>query len=255
MEWILKIRTIKLFYKKTTYQLLFIFFFFVQYSYAENIIRLNTTGQPPLNSKDKNGFMDKVAYQAFAQIDFQLETIQLPAERGLINANSGLEDGEMSRINGLTKSYPNLIQIPEKIMDWEFVAFSKKEITLNDSWNSLSNYSVALINGWKILENNVPKSSEIVKVKNPSQLFTLLEKNRTDIVLYEKWGGLALIKKRNLKDIHLITPILAKREMYIYLHIKHKNLIEPLNKALKNIKANGEYENIYNQILTPLTNK
>jgi len=199
--------------------------------------------------------MDKVVQQAFAHINVQLDTVQLPAERGLINANSGLVDGEMSRINGLTKSYPNLIPVPEKIMDWEFVAFSKKDIDLSKGWASLANHSVALINGWKILENNVPKSSDVVKVKNPTQLFTLLELNRTDIVLFEKWGGLVLIKKNKLKDIRLLSPILAKREMHIYLNKKHNKLINPLNKALLEMKSNGQYQNIYNKILTPLIRK
>jgi len=242
----------KLFILNSTFLLLFLFFLLIQNSYAENSIRLNTTGQPPLNSKDKNGFMDRVAQQAFAHINIRLKTTQLPAERGLINANSGLEDGEMSRINGLTKTYPNLIPVPEKIMDWEFVAFSKKDINLDKGWNSLANHSVALINGWKILENNVPKSSDIVKVKNPTQLFSLLERSRTDVVLFEKWGGLALIKKKNLKGIRLISPILAKREMHIYLHKKHHKLIDPLNKALIEMKSNGQYQDIYNKILTPL---
>jgi len=252
MECAQKLLPIKLFTLSPTILLLSIFFFFIQNCYAENSIRLNTTGQPPLNSKDKNGFMDKVAQQAFAQINIRLDTTQLPAERGLINANSGLEDGEMSRIDGLTKAYPNLIPVPEKIMDWEFVAFSKKNIVLDKGWSSLANHSIALINGWKILENNVPTSSDIIKVKNPTQLFTLLERNRADIVLFEKWGGLALIKKKNLKNIHLLSPILAKREMHIYLHKKHNKLIGPLSKALVEMKSNGQYQNIYNEILNPL---
>lgn len=233
----------------------FLFIIIPQSFAGDNNLRLNTTGQPPLNSDDKTGFMDKVTQQAFNKLHFQLETVQLPAERGLINANSGLEDGEMSRISGLNSVYPNLIEVPEKIMDWEFVAFSKKAINLDQGWKSLSNYSIAIINGWKILEKNVPKSADITKVKNPTQLFGLLERNRTDIVLYEKWGGLAFIKEKKMNDIKLLSPALAEKEMHIYLHKKHTKLVTPLSNALLEMKSNGEYEKIYQTILTPFIQK
>ena len=158
--------------------------------YADNIIELNTTGTPPLNTPDQTGFMDQVAKEAFRRIGITLKTVQLPAERGLISANEGIEDGEMSRIAGLEHTYHNLIQVPEKIMDWEFVVFSIQSAPISQGWNGLQPYSVAFLNGWKILERNVPPLSNTIKVNTPEQLFTMLKKNRTDLIIYERWCGL-----------------------------------------------------------------
>ena len=62
-------------------------------------IELNVTGKPPLNTPDRTGFMDQVAKEALSRIGISLITVQLPAERGLLEANGGIVDGEMSRID------------------------------------------------------------------------------------------------------------------------------------------------------------
>lgn len=218
-----------------------------------NEITLNTTGEAPLNTPHLTGFMDLVAKEAFHRIGYSLKTIKLPAERGLKNVNAGIEDGEMSRIKGLDKTYSNLIRVPEKIMDWEFVAFSHDDIKLDKGWSGLSKFSVTFINGWKILEKNVPQQTEITKVKNHHQLFSILDKNRTDIIIYERWGGLLhLSKNPHFKPIKLHYPPIAKKEMFIYLHKKHKKLIPKIKQSLLNMKQDGSYNMLMKKILKPL---
>ena len=222
------------------------------FAYA-NEITLNTTGEAPLNTPKLSGFMDLVAKEAFHRIGYSLKTIKLPAERGLKNVNAGIEDGEMSRIKGLDKTYSNLIRVPEKIMDWEFVAFSHDDIKLDKGWPSLSKFSVTFINGWKILEKNIPKQTEITKVKNHLQLFSILDKGRTDLIIYERWGGLLHISKNpQIKPIKLHYPPLAKKEMFIYLHKKHKKLIPKIQQSLLNMKQDGSYNMLMKKILKPL---
>jgi len=213
---------------------------------------INTTGQQPLNTPEQTGFMDLVATEALSRIGIKLKTIQLPAERGLKNTNAGIDDGEMSRIAGLEKHYPNLIRVPEKIMEWEFVVFSPSEINLTSGWQELKPYSVSFINGWKILENSVPSGVSLTKVKNPKQLFNLLQKKRVDLVIYERWGGLHYLKELELDSVKMRRPPLAVREMYVYLHKKHKAIVPKLNNALKQMKKDGSYNKLVQQILEPL---
>jgi len=228
--------------------------FFTCASNAAPSITLNTTGQPPLNTPQLTGFMDIVTQEAFKRINLKLKTIQLPAERGLKNANSGIEDGEMSRVMGMEKKYPNLIRVPEKLMDWQFVAFSSLEISLKNGWSDLAPYSLAYINGWKILETNANFPS-VTKVRNNEQLFTLLKKKRTDIILFERWSGLLAKSKYNLNDIKILTPPLAEKSMYIYLHKKHKKLVLPLSNAIASMKSDGTYQRLFEKTLSSLDNQ
>lgn len=216
---------------------------------AESTLVFNTTGKPPLNSKDGSGFMDRVSEEALSRIGYKLTRVQVPAERGLINVNRGIDDGEMSRIAGLEKQYPNLRQVTEKIMDWEFVVFSKKIINTEAGWSSLANKNIGFINGWKILENNIPASAITIKVKNEKLLFGLLEKDRVDYIIFEKWGGLEIINKNKYRQINLANKPLAIREMFIYVHKKHELIVSPLAKALKNMKKDGSYHKLKQKIL------
>lgn len=238
--------------KKQAYSILFLWILVSQLVHANQTLVINTTGESPLNTPEQTGFLDLVAAEAFRRSGLKLETVMLPAERGLINVNLGIEDGEMSRIAGLEKIYPNLIRVPETIMDWEFYAFSELKIDLNGGWSDLANYSVAFINGWKILERNVPVETEITKVKNPEQLFYLLARKRTQVVIYERWAGLRQIQQTQLKTVRLIQPALSKRKMYMYLHKKHRVLAIKIAEALESMKRDGTYDKLVEQILKPL---
>jgi len=59
------------------------------------------------------------------RLDIPFEIVRLPAERAMINVNSGESDGELPRIAGLSNKYTNIVQIPEKLLDYSFVAFSQ----------------------------------------------------------------------------------------------------------------------------------
>ena len=137
-------------------------------------------------------------------------------------------------------------------MDWEFYVFSEHKVELKRGWIDLAGYSVAFINGWKILEQNVPAEAEVTKVKNPEQLFNLLSKKRSQIVVYEHWAGLRYIKQLQLQAVRPIQPVLAKRKMYMYLHKKHRALVPKISSALRGMKQDGTYNRLVEQILEPL---
>lgn len=225
-----------------------IFSTFSAISQAKRLV-LNTTGQPPLNTKEQTGFLDRVAIEAFSRIGLEVTTIRIPAERGLLNVNAGIDDGEMMRVSGLQNIYPNLLLVPEKMIDLDFVAFSKFDISLDKGWESLKPFSIAIVNGWKILEQNVPKSAELTSVNHPLQLFDMLEKGRAELIIYERYGGQEILRTNQFKDIKLIEPPLARKEMFMYLNKKHKSIIPKLSEALRNMKNDGTYQQIMQQTL------
>ncbi|NOZ10909.1 MAG: transporter substrate-binding domain-containing protein [Gammaproteobacteria bacterium] len=222
---------------------------------AKEILVLNTTFTPPLSNDEQTGFVDVVVKQALGRIGFGMESVRLPAERALINANAGIDDGDLLRIAGLQRTYPNLIQVPEKIIDLEFVVFAKNVSFPVTGWGSLKPYSVAMVTGWKILERNIPKSAEITMVKNANQLFTLLIKDRVDVLVYSRWVGLGYLNRHRIQGVKVLKPPLARRAMYVYLHKKHRHLVPKLAAALRAMKADGSYQRVFQRILAPITGK
>lgn len=216
---------------------------------SHKTIILNTTGNAPLNDKQMHGFMDLIAVEAFKRIGVTLKTVSLPAERGLLNANKHKIHGEMSRIAGIQNTYANLVQVPEKIMDWEFVAVGKSKLNTQSGWKSLTGKQVAFINGWKILEKYIAPVTDITKVKGPDALFRLLQSNRADFIVYEHWASEKYIKDLSLENVYAHFPALVTREMFIYLHKDHAQLVDKLATALKNMKSDGTYNKIKKRTL------
>lgn len=116
---------------------------------------LTTSVDPPESNESDTGFYDLILQEAFRRIDRQIDIDHLPVERAFINADSGLTDGEFPRISGLERLYSNLVRVPEKITNYEFVAFSKHHGIKMPSWDTLQPYDVDIARGWKILEMNI----------------------------------------------------------------------------------------------------
>lgn len=225
--------------------------FSVAASVAAAPLVLGTFAGPPLSNGNGTGFYDLLLAEAFNRIGQSIEIVNLPAERSLINANAGITDGDFVRIAGLTGLYPNLVMVPEKIVDFEFVAFSKKVRGRTTSWDFLQPYDVAIVRGWKILEENVVATRSLLRTDDQFQLFTLLANDRTDIVIYSRFEGYAISNSLGGTDIKALEPPLAVREMYLYLNRKNQGLVRPLALALGEMKRDGSYQAIRIKTLGP----
>lgn len=218
------------------------------------VLVLNDVNEPPFTTEASDGFLDVIAREAFRRAGVELRLIKLPAERALLDANAGVEDGDLTRIAGLEKQYPNLVRVPEKLIDWIFTAFSKNRAIRSD-WPAIRQHTVGHIKGWKIYEQNLAGARSTIAVDDSEQLFRLLVLDRIEIALYSHWMGLALIQGQGMKDVHALEPPLATREMFIYLHKKHAALAPRIASALRALKAEGFYERVYREKLLPYAGK
>ncbi len=214
------------------------------------VLVLNDTNEPPFTTAQGDGFIDIVVTEAFRRAGAELRLIKLPAERGLINANAGIEDGDMVRVAGLEQQYPNLIRVPEKLLDWEFVAFSKNK-AIPANWEVIRQQAVGLIKGWKIYEQHMTGAKQVVTADDPAQLFQLLTHNRIEVALYTRWMGQAYIQQHQMKEIRALTPPLATREMFIYMHKRHADRVPKIAEALRALKREGFYQRIKREKLQP----
>jgi polar amino acid transport system substrate-binding protein len=207
---------------------------------------LNDTNEPPFTTPQRTGFLDVVAGEAFRRAGVKLRLVKLPAERALLNVNAGIEDGELCRIAGLEQQYPNLVRVPEKLVDWTFAAFGA-DASIPGRWDAIRQRAVGHIRGWKIYERELVGAPEVVTVVDAIQLFRLLDLGRIEVALYGREAGDALIRSLHLEGVHALHPALAKREMFIYLHKRHAALVPKLAEALRAIKAEGRYDRLYRE--------
>lgn len=208
-------------------------------------LRLTSGVGAPYFQFDKKGFLDLLVPEVFRRIGVEAEAVQYVAasERSMANANSGIDDGIAMRIVGLEKIYPNLIRIPEKVIDNDFVAYARELRFATTGFDTLRGHEVAYIHGWKVFEAAVPADIRATKAKDATQLFSLLENRRADLILFERWQGNQILRERGI-EAHMLRPPLVSTEMFMYLHKKHAHLIEPAARALRAMKADGSYRRI-----------
>ncbi|MBT9612639.1 MAG: transporter substrate-binding domain-containing protein [Burkholderiales bacterium] len=218
----------------------------------EPTLVLSDTYDTPYTTETGDGFLDRVVDEAFRRAGLRLKMVRVSPERALLNANSGIEDGVSARIAGLEKNYPNLVRVPEKVLDFPFVAFASQAKLTSANWDTLASVSVGHIHGWKIFEQNLKPGTPTTIVDTAEQLFTMLDKNRIDVALYERWLGLALAKQMGIKNIRVVEPALADREMFIYLNKRHADKVPAIIAALRSLKADGTYTKICREKFAPL---
>lgn len=211
---------------------------------------LVTAALPPLSStKDKQGFLDQIAHVLFARLNIEVEVNALPGERALINANTGIDDGDMMRAPGFEKAFPNLVRVPEKIGKMDFMAYAMTPGVKINNWADLQSYDVGYASGWKIFERKV-KAKDVTVVRSIEALFPLLEQQRVNVILIDRWQGL-WEAQRHSPAIHILEPPLASSEMYIYMNKRHAALVPELARQLAKMKADGTYEEIFMRTLQP----
>ncbi|MDD9304111.1 MAG: transporter substrate-binding domain-containing protein [Desulfobacter sp.] len=144
----------------------------------------------------------------------------------------------------MNQLYPNLVKVPETICSFDFIAFTKnKKISLPRQWESLKPYSVAIITGWKILEENVI-ARHVVKVDTPQMLFNHLDKERVDLIVYNRHEGYGVIHEMNFEHVFPVEPPLASRQMFLYLNKKHQVFVHEVAAAIRQMKEDGSFDEI-----------
>jgi len=215
---------------------------------SENPFTMTTSVGAPLFFEDGSGLYNLLVEEIFKRLNIEYKLVWLPSQRSLTFTNDGVDDGNIARTRAIEKKFTNLIRVPEKVFDFEFMAYSKNpSITLSD-WASLKPYVVGIINGWQIVERNVAGARLVTRANNYEQLFKLLDKGRVEVAILDRAMGSWKLKQLRL-DIYPIEPAIIKQPMFIYLNKKHESLIPEIARVVAEMKQDGTFTAIYEKAL------
>lgn len=201
----------------------------------------------PLESTQAK-FQTGVAQAVFDRLGVPVQFVRAPAERALQLVNDGVDDGNLIRIAGLSRVYPNLIMVDEPLIDYDFIAITLREDFAIAHWQDLIDREVALISGWKIFESNVPAEAKLSKVANGEQLMRLLKSARVEVALYERLQAIAAMRQAGVTGAVIHEPPLAKRAMHMYVNRQHADLSKRISQELLAMKRDGTYAAIYQSV-------
>ncbi|OUS14148.1 hypothetical protein A9Q89_01390 [Gammaproteobacteria bacterium 53_120_T64] len=199
------------------------------------------------HSREQTGFVDDVLGEALRRVGYELKVLTVPTQRSLQMSASGLADGELLRSSAIEADFPTLLRVPVPLIEGEFVVFSREPIDLENAWESLAGKSLGIIIGMAIIENKVPKNARVTRVKNETQLFSMLLQKRIDYAIFMIDIGRYHLNKNNIKGVIINTLPLERVPAYVYLHPKHEVLVSRLTRALEDMKRDGSFQKIVDQ--------
>lgn len=220
--------------------------------FADKTINISSAVLPPFTTDNNDGFEDQLIPEMYKRLGLNPVVHRISGKRALTLVEDGEIDSTMSRVIGITKNFKNMVQMKEPIFSRDFIAFTKKkDITIN-TWEDFKNYNVGFMNGWKILEINIKQYASLTQPKKISQLFKLLENDRVDVIVYAKYAGLYQIDHLGMKDVRIAGKPLASKNLSIIVNKKHSALVPKLDQVLRDMKADGSYQKMYDATITPL---
>jgi polar amino acid transport system substrate-binding protein len=213
-------------------------------------LRINSNDVFPRSAPDRSGFEDRILDEAFRRLGYTWELIKIPSERALASLNRGEIDGDYVRIAGLEKTYPNLVQVKEPISSMDFGAFTLSDKVRFSSWEELRNRPIAMIIGWKIVEERTKDFPYVTAVRDEESLFTLLRAGRVDAVIYDLLQGPRYLARIGASKSVFPGPALEHRDMYLYLNRKSGDLHERLALVLSGMRKEGLINVITTEVMT-----
>jgi polar amino acid transport system substrate-binding protein len=205
---------------------------------------LNTGYPPPITSPDKTGFLDLLYGELFRRLDIPFEIQFLPSERALLNANEGIDDGDVCRVPDLGKMSANMVRTTEPIFHYRLVAFSRDRQFRVNGPDSLKPYDIGIAIGWKLLEWKLTQHKSRTMVDSPEQLFRMLDQGRVEVVIIDQAVGMEQVRRLGLSGVKILSPPLFTGDWHLYLHRRHAALIPVIDRELRRMKKDGSFERI-----------
>lgn len=213
---------------------------------------LNSSFESPFTSPQKDGVLD-VMYQTLAKrMGVNIQIQYLPAERALLNANSGIDDGDVCRVPGIEQQYPELKAATEPFIRLKLNVFSSVPDLKVTGFESLHPYRVGILIGRKKLENSVVDVRSLIKFATDEEIVAALSSNQIDVGIFEKSQGVRLT--RTHKNIKLLEPEIYKGSCYLYLNKKHSKWLPLFSEEIKKMKKDGSMRKIWNESMRPYLN-
>ena len=195
----------------------------------------------------KQSLSEKVLEQAYKRLHIEMSIIYFPAARTLWLANNGTVDGEVARLAGLEKTYPNLLKVNIPISVISPCVYTKNETYFTvQGWQSLKPYRVAYLRGVKMIKRNLNALSiESEGVATTEQAFMMLEHNRVDIVISDINQTANLLPK--YPDIKMLSPAVDSFPAYHYLNKKYADLVPKVEAVLQQMIDDKTIERLTNE--------
>lgn len=196
-----------------------------------------------------------VVREAYSRIGYTAAFDRLPARRALEWANDGVTDGDLARIAGTEKQFPNLIRISIPVFRITALAFAVNDTRAISEWHDLKGLNIGIVRGIRYSEIGT-RGMEPIPANDMTHLFKLLTLGRIDVAISVLDAGRIEIHRHYpAAGIHPAGDPLFIAPLFHYVHIKNGHLVQKLEKVLEEMEAKGEIRTLRKRALEEKLNR
>ncbi|MFZ6754919.1 substrate-binding periplasmic protein [Undibacterium sp. Dicai25W] len=195
---------------------------------------------------------EKILTQAFNTMHVNVNFIPLPGMRMQVMWKEGRLDGIAGR--ALSSDLANGVRIDFPVAYEEAVVYTIKKNFIPNGYESLQPYSVGFLAGIPYFDERLKNVPERESAPSIESLFKKLEVGRSDIVVESRFSA-CVLKKLGIQDVVILEPALERRPIYVYLHVRHKDLVRELESVLKAMEVDGSVKKLQEQAIAEYRQK
>ena len=204
-----------------------------------NELTLNTYLRPPFSTADGTGYFDKILFEMARRTDLRITIRNLPIKRGLTVSNQGLDDGHFPRVQSVATSHDQLLLLPVPLYRSTFVAITKENTPQVKSWSDLNSLRVGFPLGWKMYTDLKDQYGTAIPARNGTELISLLTRGTVEVLLSEVTYFAEIAEVENFHEYFVHYPALATDDVYVLLHLRHRDKLDPLTLTLTDMTNDG----------------
>lgn len=172
---------------------------------------------------------------AYKEIGYELHVIDFNHQGSLAAANQGVLDGQLGRIDFVTRDYPNLLKVDFPLFEFNLVLLKNckqcnyrdiKSLAIQSSYPAAQSY----------IEEN-PIKGDVIKVRNLTAQLNLLTQKRVEGTILLDF--LLSTKHPDFNQAAFNKEILMSMQSFHFVHKRHAALIPQLTNILKKLEADG----------------
>lgn len=176
---------------------------------------------------------------AYSKLNVELQFVEQPPERALVESNEGRADGETARIGGIGSNYINLRRVDVPIHTNTISVFVRAgdnppPATLA-ALSTLSRVGISI--GTKSTEDATAGWSNVVRVASSAQGLQMLKAGRLDAFLGRTESFQEAIRRADLDPADFQSRELMRYPIFHYLNKKHVGLLPAVTRELLRIKG------------------
>jgi len=177
----------------------------------------------------------------YRRIGYEIHESRLPARRSLRESDAGESDGEVMRAVELEKRFPDLIRVPEPLIEHDIVAFTAgNPALLANGWSDLRGHTVCARMGILLVEDklqDVP-NVRIEMAEESEQVFRMLKAGRCDYAVLPRAAWIEA-QQAGIGGLTEASPVLLHFTAYHFVNRRRAMLVPHLAAVLRQLRAEG----------------